>query len=398
MSSVFEKLLDWQKDAKNAALHLIVHRYCRFMADNGIRVCRATLALSTLHPQIQALRYVWFDDQRDPGKFPSPALFRREVYHIDGCTVDEALMSHGAKDTLPFRQSPFWRIIEGAPRLSFHLQPGGSYEFSVLNDLAEQGATHYVAFPLGAADGQISLVTREPGGFDDAALAFIESSLSALGLLLESAIKDLVLGTVLDCYVGHSPGRQIQHGNIRPGVMLDLHGAIWFSDIRGYSTASQKYPPAEFIQRLNAYYECLVPIVYAHQGEVLKFIGDAVLAIFADNDPDNEQEACRNAFAAAQEVNGALVGRGIEFDHGIGLHVGQFLFGNIGSLRRLDFTVIGNEVNVAARIEAQCSVHKQRLLMSEAFVEQCGEPASLVATTALKGIAGDFRLYAPAVG
>jgi len=398
MSSVFEKLLDWQKNAKagGGELHAIIHSYCRFMAANGIHVHRATLALSTLHPQIQALRYVWYDDDRDAGKFPSPALFLRKVYRIDGCTIDEALMSHGAKDTLPFRQSPFWRIIEGAPRLSFHLQPGGNYEFSVLNDLAAQAATHYVAYPLGAADGQISLVSREPGGFDDSALAFIESSLSSLALLLDGAIKDLVLETVLDCYVGNSPGREIQQGNIRPGAMMDLHGAIWFSDIRGYSTASQKYPPAEFIKRLNAYYECLVPIIYQHQGEVLKFIGDAVLAIFADNNPDNEHEACRNAYAAAREVNQALSEGEIEFDHGIGLHVGQFQFGNIGSLRRLDFTVIGNEVNVAARIEAQCSVHKQRLLMSEAFVGQCGEPATCVATTPLKGSAGDFGLYAPA--
>jgi adenylate cyclase len=266
----------------------------------------------------------------------------------------------------------------------------------LLKFLAAQAATHYVAYPLGAADGQISLVSREPGGFDDSALAFIESSLSSLALLLDGAIKDLVLETVLDCYVGNSPGREIQQGNIRPGAMMDLHGAIWFSDIRGYSTASQKYPPAEFIKRLNAYYECLVPIIYQHQGEVLKFIGDAVLAIFADNNPDNEHEACRNAYAAAREVNQALSEGEIEFDHGIGLHVGQFQFGNIGSLRRLDFTVIGNEVNVAARIEAQCSVHKQRLLMSEAFVGQCGEPATCVATTPLKGIAGDFGLYAPA--
>src|SRR5512141_3493205 len=136
MSSVFAKLLDWQQEAKASAggeVSTIVDSYCRFMAGNGIHVCRATLALSTLHPQIQALRYVWFDDEHDPGKFPSPALFLRRIHHVDGCTVDEALMSHGAKDTLQFRQSPFYRIIEGAPKLSFHLRPGDTYEFSVLN-------------------------------------------------------------------------------------------------------------------------------------------------------------------------------------------------------------------------------------------------------------------------
>src|SRR6187549_1447937 len=99
---------------------------------------------------------------------------------------------------------------------------------------------------------------------------------------------------------------------------------------------------------------------------------------------------------AAQASNQALLDRGSEFDHGIGLHVGRFQFGNIGSLRRLDFTVIGNEVNVAARIEAKCSVLQQRLLMSQAFVDQSGLPARLVDSVALKGIEGDFALYAPA--
>lgn len=399
MSSVFAKLLDWQKDAKATAggeVSTIVDSYCRFMAGNGIHICRATLALSTLHPQIQALRYVWFDDIRDPGKFPSPALFLRRIHHINGCTVDEALMSHGAKDTEPFRRSPFYAIVLGAPRLDFRLERGRKHEYGILDDLAEQGATHYVVYPLPGMDAQISMVTRDPEGFSYAAMTFMEFSLSALSLLLECALKDLILDTVLNCYVGNSPGDEIKHGNIRPGVMLDLHGAIWFSDIRNYSTHTQNYAADEFIKKLNAYYECVVPIIYEHQGEVLKFIGDAVLAIFADNNPDNEIAACRRALAAAQASNQALLDRGIEFDHGIGLHVGQFQFGNVGSLRRLDFTVIGNEVNVAARIEAQCKVLGQRLLMSEAFVGQCDLPSTLVDRVPLKGIAGDYGLYAPA--
>ena len=94
-----------------------------------------------------------------------------------------------------------------------------------------------------------------------------------------------------------------------------------------------------------------------------------------------------------QAVNRALAGSGLEFDHGIGLHVGRFQFGNIGTLRRMDFTVIGNDVNIAARIESQCSQRKARLLMSEAFVTQCGQPAVLVERTELKGISGEFALY-----
>ena len=399
MSPVYEKLLAWQKQAKAEAGHemsAIVHSYCKFMAANGVDLYRVTLSMFTLHPQIEALRYVWYDDQRDPGPFPSPALFMRKVHHLGGCTVDEALMSYGAKDTAPFRRSPFYAIMQGTPKLDFRLKPGAVHDYPILDDLAGQGATHYAAFPMpGLEDSQVSLVTRAEGGFDAQALDFIESSLSAFAILLDGALKTLILDTVLNCYVGTSPADEIKRGNIRPGVMLDLHGAIWFSDIRNYSTHTQNLPPNVFIGKLNEYYQCVVPIIYEHQGEVLKFIGDAVLAIFADNNPDNEEEACRRALSAAQATNRALAERGIEFDHGIGLHVGHFQFGNIGSLRRLDFTVIGNEVNVAARIEAKCSALGQRLLMSEPFVAQCGMPANLVSRVELKGIAGDYGLYAP---
>jgi adenylate cyclase len=398
MSGIYEELLDWQRRTKAEAggdIAQVMHRYCRFMASHGVDLFRSTMALVTLHPQIQALRYVWYDDERDPGKFPSPALFVRRIHHIDGCTIDEALMSYGAKDSEPFRRSPFWPVVMGAPRLVARLQAGAKHDYSIFDDLAEQGATHYAVYPLPGMEGQISLVTRSPQGFTDSQLAYIETSLSALSLLLDDALKALIIDTVLDCYVGHSPAAQIKRGNIRPGAMMPMHGAIWFSDIRGYSTHTQNMPPDEFIAKLNAYYECVVPIIYEHQGEVLKFIGDAVLAIFADDTAGSEGDACRRALAAAQASNAALLERGIEFDHGIGLHVGGFQFGNIGSLRRLDFTVIGNEVNVAARIEAKCSVLGQRLLMSQAFVAQTGLPARLVERVPLKGIEGDFGLYAP---
>jgi len=396
---VYEELLAWARRTKVEAggnIAQVMHRYCRFMAGHGVDIFRSTMALGTLHPQLQALRYVWYDDLRDPGPFPSPALFLRRIHQVEGCTIDEALMTHGAKHSEPFRRSPFWPVVMGAPRLVARIEQGVKHEYPIFDDLAEQGATHYAVYPLPGMDGQISVVTRSPQGFTETQLGFIELSLTALSLLLDDAVKALIIDTVLDCYVGHSPAQQIKMGQIRPGAMMAMHGAIWFSDIRNYSVHTRNNEPGEFIGKLNAYYECVVPIIYEHQGEVLKFIGDAVLAIFADDNPDSEGDACRRALAAAQDSNQALLDRGIEFDHGIGLHVGEFQFGNIGSLRRLDFTVIGNEVNVAARIEAKCSALQQRLLMSEAFVKEAGQPARLVDKVPLKGIEGDFALYAPA--
>jgi adenylate cyclase len=201
---------------------------------------------------------------------------------------------------------------------------------------------------------------------------------------------------VLDCYVGYAPRDEIRKGNIRPGSMIDIEGAIWFSDIRKYSTHTQTTEQETLIGKLNAYCDCVVPHIYAQGGEVLKFIGDAIFAIFPCREAQTPQAVCRNAFTAAQAANRALAQSELDFQHGIGLHFGRFRYGNIGTLRRMDFTVIGNEVNVAARIEGQCSVHGQQLLMSETLVELGGINATLHAQAALKGIAGEFALFVPA--
>jgi adenylate cyclase len=399
MSNVFEKLLGWQLRARASSggeLHATLHSYCRFLGENGLAVSRATVAMATLHPQIQALRYVWYDDIRDPGPFPSPALFSREIIHLDGCTVDEALMTYGAKDSEPFKRSPFYPVSLGTPRMDFRLVRGANHAYPILDDLAEQGATHYAIFALPGMDAQISLVTRAADGFSDGQLKFLELSLGAFAMLVDIGLKNVILDTVLNCYVGAAPAEEVKRGNIRPGDMLELRGAIWFSDIRNYSGHVRNNPPDVFIGKLNQYYECVVPIIYAHGGDVLKFIGDAVLAIFTEDRADNGRDACRRALAAAESSNRELAARQSEFQHGIGLHAGEFQFGNIGSLQRLDFTVIGNEVNVASRIEERCSSLGERLLMSQAFVDQSGLPATFLESSALKGLPGEFALYAPA--
>jgi adenylate cyclase len=377
----------------------IVHGYCSLLARLGIALYRVNLPLSTLHPQFQALRYVWYDAECDPGPFPAPTLFHRAIHILDGCTIDEAFMIHGARDTPQYLKSPWHRLAQSTRgRLSFPIAaPGEPQEFPVFDDLARAGATHYLLSRLAAGnEGMISFVTRAPGGFTAAQEDLIASSLPALAALVDSALKDLILQTVLHCYVGYAPTDDILRGNIRPGAMLQIDGAIWFSDIRKYSTHTQTTAPAALIAELNAYYECVVPIIYAHGGEVLKFIGDAILAIFPTRVDRARHGACRDAFAAAIAANQALAERALAFRHGIGLHVGAFEYGNIGSLRRMDFTVIGNEVNIASRIEGQCSVQQQALLMSAAFVEGGGIAARAIARTALKGIAGEAELFVPA--
>ena len=394
-------VLRWMQSAQTAQrrdITVLVHGYCQLLAQQGVALYRVNVPLATLHPQFQALRYVWYDEICDPGPFPAPTLFHRAIHHLGGCTIDEAFMIHGARNAPQYLNSPWYRLAQsGAARLSYPIAAGEAQEFPIFSDLARAGATHYLLARIAAgSEGMISFVTRQPGGFSAAHENLIESSLPALGALVDAALKDLVLETVLHCYVGYAPTDEIMRGNIRLGAMLDIDGAIWFSDIRKYSTHTQATAPAALIAELNAYYECVVPIIYAHGGEVLKFIGDAILAIFPADAQRTRESACRDAYAAALAANRAIAERSLAFRHGIGLHVGAFQYGNIGSLRRMDFTVIGNEVNIASRIEGQCSAQQQALLMSAAFVEHGGIAAREIARTALKGIEGEAGLYVPA--
>lgn len=398
MQNFYQQILIWQKETMIAAgsdITAILHLYCKFLARQEIHLCRANLALMTLHPQIEAIRVVWHNTVITPDPVPSPALFYRKVHYLDGCTLDEAHLSYGAKVSAPYKNSPFWRLVQGQEFLSYVLRPGHDHDYPVLNDLAKLGATHYIATRLTGKEAYISLASYEIDGFTPEEIALIKISLTALSLLIESALKDLVLNTVLSCYVGYSPGDEIKQGNIRPGTMMDMEGAIWFSDIRKYSMHSQNTAAIELAEKLNAYYDIVVNVIYAHEGEILKFIGDAILAIFPINDSKNSQQVCQNAVAAALAVNQALKDSPLDFDHGVGLHLGRFQYGNIGSLRRMDFTAIGNEVNIASRIESQCSLYKLPLLMSESFVQTGKIPAHCHAVTPLKGMSGEFSLFVP---
>lgn len=393
-----QQTLIWQKETMLAAgsdITAIIHLYCKFLAGQDIHLCRANVALMTLHPQIEAIRFVWQNAIVTPDPVPSPTLFYRKVHYLDNCTIDEAHLTFGAKVSEPFKRSPFWRLVEGEEFLSYTLAQDAKHEYAVLDDLAKLGATHYIATRLCGKEAYISLVSYEVGGFTPTEIELIKISLTALSLLIESAVKDLVLNTVLSCYVGYSPGDEIKQGNIRPGSMMDMEGAIWFSDIRKYSTHSQNTEAVELANKLNAYYDIVVNVIYAHDGEILKFIGDAILAIFPISDAANAQQVCQNAVAAAIAANKALKDSPLNFEHGVGLHVGRFQYGNIGNLRRMDFTAIGTEVNIASRIESQCSTYKLPLLMSEKFVRTGDIPAQCFARTELKGMSGEFPLYVP---
>src|SRR5262249_38427208 len=247
----------------------------------------------------------------------------------------------------------------------------------IVAELRAEGITDYVVLPLVFGSGQIQAATwasRHPDGFDDRHLRVLRDLLPALAALLEAHELRRTTRTLLETYLGQQAGRRVLNGTIRRGDGETLAAALWYCDLRGFTAMSNELPRDELIAVLNDYFGCVTGPVHAHGGEVLKFIGDSVLAIFpiaADLDRDRAFRtaeipagagACRTALAAAEAALADLERLNIArraagkagLAVGIGLHTGGVMYGNIGAPNRLDFTVVGPAVNMVTRIEGLC--------------------------------------------
>jgi adenylate cyclase len=178
---------------------------------------------------------------------------------------------------------------------------------------------------------------------------------------------------LIDTYVGHQTGERILAGKIRRGYVEAIRAAVWLSDMRGFTTLSEQLPPQSLIDRLNLYFGCQVPAVLDHGGEVLKFMGDGLLAIFPIAGESQAGAVCQRALSCAQEFKKRIADlpppdeNETPIRFGLALHVGEVMYGNIGGGNRLDFTCIGPAVNLAARLEKVAAKLGEAIVASTAF-------------------------------
>jgi len=221
-------------------------------------------------------------------------------------------------------------------------------------------------------------------------------------LLLNAIVEQNTKETLARVYVGQDPGRRVCDGMIHPGQVVSIDAAIWFSDLRDFTATSEGLEPEALIERLNIYFEAVAAAIYGAGGEILKYIGDAVLAVFPVGDDRDRAMACRAAMVALRDVEQRLIelNRRMaecgepEYSHGVGLHVGTTSYGNIGGRERLDFTVIGRSVNIASRIEGQCRPVGASALCSAEFAALADVPSHSLGAFHLKGVAGQVDLHA----
>jgi adenylate cyclase len=370
---------------------------CERLNAAGLAIMRGAMGSSLLHPTLGARGVRW-----NRGKGGTEESFPRTAATV----VNENWL-----------RSPFFVLAESGKdrlrrRLDATYQRG---EFPLLDDFQDQGATDYIAFELpigrtvrmGDIDGLTSSWTTDAaGGFTDAQIELLAAIVPPLALAHLQRITDRTARTLLKTYLGRDAAERVLAGNIVRGQAEPIRAVVWYSDLIGFTRISEAEGAAGAFAMLNDYAEVQVEAIESHGGHVLKFIGDGILAIFPG---DITADACARALDAATDQcrriaalneRRAAAGAPVTETH-LALHMGELLYGNVGSPRRLDFTVLGPAVNEASRIETLCGSLDQAVIVSWSFAEAAGTARSRLVSLgryAMKGVARPQELFIPDPG
>lgn len=365
---------------------------CERLFAAGVPLARAHIAFSVLHPLYSGMGNTWRRGHglevsgyahRADNEGPSPAWLQSPLYHA-------------VQHRLPFLR----RRLTG---------PDAVLDFPFLEDLRAEGITDYFAYTIrfGGDDdnGMVgSWSTDRPSGFGDADLVTLRRIQQRLAVACRMRVHDQIAENVVTTYLGRDAGLRVLDGKIRRGDGEITRSVFWYCDLRGSTRFAARLDADVFIGLLNDYFEVTAGSVMAHGGDILSFIGDAVLAQFPIGDgPGAVADACNRAAEAQAEASRRLAAlnadreaRGHEpLHYGLGLHMGEAVFGNIGVPERLAFTVIGAPVNVVARLEEATKTLGEPVLATAALAENLSRPWRSVGSHELRGIAGAMELFAP---
>ncbi len=371
---------------------VLIEGFCSRAVAAGLPFARAVVFIDTLHPIHEGRAFRWERDKSE-------------------ATVSEYGRSTEGEAAERWRRSPHYQLLEtGESLMRRHVTAETEREFALFPALWEAGITEFVAtvnrFSVDGVIGEMDCfytgwMTDREGGFSDAEVATLERLTPFLGLAIKAASLARITNTLVETYLGRDAGRRVLQGRIVRGVADRIKAVLWFSDLRNYTRISDSAPPDEIIPLLDDYADAIVSAIHEHSGDVLKLIGDGVLAIFPAED---RARACAAALDAANEarasveaVNERRRAEGLPTtDMYLGLHLGVVFYGNIGSKERLDFTVVGPAVNEVGRIAALCRSVDQPMLMSSAFAANVAEDRRHFASVgrfALRGVGEPQELY-----
>jgi adenylate cyclase len=384
-----ETVVDWLvAGAPGAPLSQdILLRLAEKMLDAGVPIDRAAVFVTTLHPNVMGRGFFW----------------RKGWKEVEVNEADFALLA-----TDLYASSPVFQVFKtGEAVRRLICDKGCPMDFNNLQELRDEGATDYYMFPLKFTDGLInaaSFATHQPGGFTDIQMAAIKRIEAPLTLLAEVMALRRVSVNILNAYLGHQSGAKVLAGSIKRGDGEDIHAVIWFCDLRNSTPLADSMPRADFLALLNDYFECLAGAVLDGGGEVLRYIGDAALAIFPVNEETGDMvAACEMAVTAASDaiarmeaLNEQRAADGKDaLGYGIGLHLGDVMYGNIGTPERIEFSVIGAAANEAARIEGKTRELGVNFVVSEDVARHLQGNWVSQGKHALRGVGTEMELFTP---
>ncbi|MEM9011417.1 MAG: adenylate/guanylate cyclase domain-containing protein [Pseudomonadota bacterium] len=344
------------------------------LADTGLPVDRMSIAIPTLHADRRGLGWTWTAEAGEEWQdyaWDNHVQYQASPYHVAHQTGD-------------------WVVV----------RPGEVAEerFGITAELRAGGYTHYVCIPVFFRDGDggITFATQASGGFSPDDLEALRIIEPAFAMLLDLRRAWRLVDETMRMYVGDDPHDRILAGEVRRGEVAKLRAALIVTDMRGFTALSARLSAEETVALLNRYFDCVVPAIERHGGQVLKFIGDGVLAINRVGDGDGEH--CQAALATARAIMAEVAQAGgpdPSFAVKIALHVGEVAYGNIGSGSRLDYTVIGDSVNLASRLADLAGRLERPVAVSEAFASTLGAEGFIsMGAHTLRGIAGPQQVYA----
>lgn len=390
-----DRIADWivRRGLKGMEEVDLLREFCEKCNAAGLPIARALVVIDTLHPVHEGTVFRWRNDDVE-----------EKAATQYGRTTEGAAAES-------WQRSPFYHLLQtGGEELRRRIGFGEPSDFAVIDEMKELGHTDYIIFVhpfTDAAIGEMDCVysgwsTRSPEGFSDANIVAMRRLVPALELAIKTAGLAKVADTLVQVYLGRDAGQRVLKGRIQRGVADRIEAALWFSDLRSFTTITDTAKPSEIIPLLNDYAEAVITAIHEAGGDVLKLIGDGTLALFRADDP---AEACRRALRAEEIARGRV--RELNEKRRaqeqpvtsvyVGLHVGEVFYGNIGSVERLDFTVVGPAVNETSRIASMCRSVDRPILISSTFAEAlpAAERANLVSVGrfALRGVGQAKELF-----
>jgi adenylate cyclase len=342
----------------------LLRGFCERCRAGGLDVSRGLVFIDTLHPIFEGRGFRWNDTETNES----------DSFEYGSTAAGDAAQT--------WRRSTFYHMLEhGHDELRIDLADCAKLDFSMIDELAAKGHKHFVALvhrfgetgTLGQMDCVYSYwVTRRDEGFGEQALAALRDLVPVLGLAIKSAAQVDIARTLGRVYLGRDASEQVLRGKISRGVTERINAVLWFSDLRGSTAISESIGPDEIIPFLNDYAQAAIDAIHDAGGDVLKLIGDGVLAMFTHQDITAARRAAlraehrfrRNMTALNARRSGEA--RPVTTAY-VGLHVGEVFYGNIGSEDRLDFTAVGPAVNEVSRIASMCRSVDRELLVSSDF-------------------------------